>query len=220
MAKRQTYAEMPVRGGVRRRRTSQPSFNGTVIDYNVSQSGFDAVSSGHTGLARAYVPGLPYGLVNGIGPAIVSAYSSAKFLPGTSLRWEPSVAFTSTGRVFVGFTDNPEVAVQIRTLLNIAIASGLAADWNAYLTSIKGLGSTISFPIWQETSIVFPTRLRRKMFDTNETINTLSVDDMDRCMQTSMFLGIEGLPAGTTASPGGMWYHDKVSVEGIHGRLT
>lgn len=218
MVKRQN-AMMPVQGGIRKRRATAPKIDGTIIDYNSQQSNFPTVTAGgYTGEIRNYIPGLIAPLINGIGPEIVSSYSTAKFLPGTKSRYEPSVSFTTTGRVFVGFTDNPEVAISIGVLFGTALGSGLNADWAAYLTAIKGLGNMVSFPVWQETDVQFPTRLRRKMFDTNFTASPTDVNVYDRSMQQTMFIGVEGL--NITANPGGFWFHDKLVVEGIHSRLT
>lgn len=217
MAKRR-YANQPVNGGVRKRRNSAPTSDGTRIKYNAMQMTFAPVTSGYTGEIRPYVPGLTSPLAQTVGPELVSYYSTGKFLPGSSARWEPSVSFTTTGRVFVGFTDNPEVAYSISVLFGNAIAAGTAAAWANYINAVKSLGSVQSWPVWQETEVTVPTNLRRKMFDVNETV-TGSPDVYDRSMQTMMCIAIEGLPGGS-GSPGGFWFHDHVQVEGLHGSLT
>lgn len=210
---------MPVQGGVRKRRNTSPKSDGTIVEYSAQQNNFfTVIPAGYSGEVRRYIPGFSPPLAITVGPEIVSAYSSAKFLPGTKIRWEPSVSFTSTGRVMVGFSDNPEVALQIEGLFGTALGSGLPADWIAYTNAVKGLGSLVSFPVWQETEVNFPTRLRRKMFDTNATIAPTSVDMYDRCLQTCMFIAIEGMTS--TANPGNFWFHDKVAVEGLHARIT
>lgn len=203
--------QMPVQGGIRRGRGQTPKTTGgndnTVISYNVpgvvlgTAAGVDFIRT-----ARDYVPGLANGLSVPIGPGMVSQYSSAKFLPGTKVKWEPSVSFTTTGRVFVGFTDNPEVIVGSAGLTDAA-----------YAGFVRSLGNVVSFPVWQETEITFPTRLRRKRFDTNKTVAG-NVDVFDRCCQTTMFVWIEGMPASTYA--GNFWYHDRIDCEGLHGLLT
>lgn len=217
MAKRQ-YANQPVNGGVRKRRNSAPTSDGTRIKYNAVQQAFPTVTSGYTGEIRSYVPGLKPPLAQTVGPELVSYYSTGKFLPGTSARWEPSVSFTTTGRVFVGFTDNPEVATSIATLFGTALTAGTAAAWGDYANAVKGLGSLQSWPVWQETEVSVPSNLRRKMFDVNETL-TIGPDVLDRSMQTLMAVAIEGLPGGV-GNPGGFWFHDNVQVEGLHGTLT
>lgn len=210
---------MPVQGGIRKRRTTSPKMSGTNLEYSSTQSAYPVpTAGGYTGLIRNYVPGSAQSLSNPIGPEIVSSYCTGKFLPGTRARWEPSVSFNTTGRVFCGFCDNPEVSVQIDALFAAALTTGTNTDWNIYLNAIKGLGDMRSFPVWQETEVIVPTKLRRKMFDCNFTVSTIDVNVLDRSMQTTLFIGIEGL--NTTGNPGGFWFHDKVQVEGLHARVT
>lgn len=211
----------PVQGGVRKRRNRQPVLTSagdtSVLSYSSSGILIAPTAVGINGIARPYVPAQAFGLANSAGPSIVSFYSSAKFLPGTKIKWEPSVSFTTPGRVLVGFTDNPEVATNIVTLYNNANGSGTLADWTLYANAVRGLGSLRSFPIWQETEIEFPTRLRRKMFDVNASVAG-SPDVYDRCMQTAMFAVVEGTGGAVTA--GSFWYHDKLLVEGVTNTLT
>lgn len=203
MARKQA-SNMPVTGGVRRRRLKTPRMNpnGSVIEYSALGGGVSTDPAGLWNGGRPYVPGTGNSLVNTVGPNIVSFYSTAKFLPGTKLRWEPSVSFNTTGRVYVGFTDNPEVMASI-----VGLTGG------AYVNAVKGLGDVISFPIWQETDIPFPTKLRRKMFDVNSTITVTDVNAMDRSAQTFFFAAIDGAPA--SSSMGSFWFHDRLAVEGI-----
>lgn len=208
MARKQKTTN-PVNGGVRRRRTTAPrmSPNGSVIEYSVLGATVtsDAASLGRS--SRVYCPGTPDFLANATGPNVCSFYSTGKFLPGSKIRWEPSVSFTTSGRIYVGFTDNPEVAKTIFPLAG-----------TTYVNAIKGLGDVISFPVWQETDVNFPSRLRRKMFDTNISIDYTNVDVLDRSVQTFMFVAVDGVPASTAL--GSFWYHDKVMVEGLQAVAT
>lgn len=151
---------------------------------------------------RVYAPGAASGLTATVGPTIASYYSTGKFLPGTMVEWVPSVGFTTSGRVFVGFTDNPEVMINIIALVGTS----------AYGAAIKGLGDVISFPIYENRSWMVPTKLRRKMFDVNAS-GTFSSDELDRSAQTAMFIAIEGGPASTAV--GGIRCVDNLLVEGI-----
>lgn len=209
MAPKQT--RMPVKGGMRRRRTSAPQIrdagsDSTIIKYsaigNVVNSG-----TGTTLFDRVYAPGFAGPLANNIGPYTVGAYSTAKFLPGTTARWEPSVSFTTSGRVFVAFTDNPEVAHNYFTGYTPA----------QKVTALKGMSNMRSFPVWQETDVHIPLTLRRKRFDTNANIAT-EVNVFDRSCQTFMLCAVEGAPSSTDL--GSFWFHDVVSVEGLHPTLT
>ncbi len=154
--------------------------------------------------SRQYIPGNATGLINAIGPSVASYYSTGKFLPGTSVEWVPSVGFTTNGRVYVGFTDNPEVTAAIMGVGGTA----------AYIAAVKGLGDVISFPIYQGEKFMVPTKLRRKMFDSNATVVT-GADVLDRSMQVSMFVAIEGGPT-TGVAAGGFRFEDNLLVEGLH----
>lgn len=221
----------PVKGGVRRARTRAPTMSGTsddssIIKYNVlgrTQTGVQITGSSPAvfvgGDLRVYAPGYSYGVVNTIGTDIVSSYSTGKFLPGTKLRWEPSVSFTTSGRIFCGFTDNPEMAANLATALATFNGAPTTANYNAYADQVKGLGSTRSWPIWQETEVTFPTKLRRKRFDCNLNVTTNTVDVLDRSAQTSMFICFDGM-GSTGGAYGSFWYHDVVDVEGVSPNVT
>jgi len=213
--------------GVRRRRSNaprmEPNGDGSILRYNVSGIAFGTFGTiGLGATRRLYIAGFNdtgSDLIASAGNEITSYYSSARFLPGTRIKWEPSCSFTTTGRVFVGFTDNPEVARSIWLAQNTFRTSGTVADYNAFANQIKAFGSTISFPVWQETDIPFPTKMRRKRFDIGETGTVL--EDLDRTMQTAMFVAVEAAPG--TGGPyilGNFWYHDVVDVEGLHSTAT
>lgn len=200
-----------MKSGIRRKRSTQPTMdpNGpasSIIKYSTLGSTLVSDTNGEAWHTRIFIPGNATALTVPIGPSVVSYYSTAKFLPGTRLRWEPSVSFTISGRVYVAFTDNPEVIADVAALTGTSFGN-----------AVKGMGSVVSFPVWQETDIPFPTRTRRKMFDVNETILT-NVDVLDRSAQTAVFVHVDGTPANTRA--GSMWYHDEVLVEGMHPRAT
>jgi hypothetical protein len=214
--------------GVRRRRSAAPRLesngDGAILRYNCSGVTQISNANGVGATRRLYIPGYDTSvgadaadIISNAGTTIASYYSSAKFLPGSKLKWEPSCSFTTAGRVYVGFCDNPEVVRTILTAQNLFRTSGTTADYTAYANLVKSLGSTISFPVWQETEIPFPSKLRRKRFDIDET--TLSVDSLDRTMQTAMFVAFEGGPAGVTVV-GNFWFHDVVDVEGLHAVST
>lgn len=227
MARRQA-ARMPVNGGIRRRRTTPPSMTSSidrqVLRYNAigstvvtNTSGVDSDSVTHVGAGyRFYIPG---NVSNGIGfspgPAIASYYSTGVFRPGTLIRWEPSVSFTSTGRVFVGFTDNPEMMRNLFIAWYDFVNTGGKAKYLAYSNLVKSLGDLRSFPIWQETEVPFPLRpLRRPRFDTNTGIDTsLPTEDYSRSCQTGMFYVVEG--CDVDAPVGSWWFRDVLDVEGM-----
>lgn len=190
----------------RKRNNKTLSIRGTDQSQNVRYATLGiTLNTGASGIVdgyyRAYIPGNASGLVAASGPAICSYYSTGKFMPGTTAEWIPSVGFTTSGRVYVGYTDNPELAV------HIAGTTG-----STFANHVKGLGDVISFPVYQSEKWVVPTKLRRRMFDCNASI-VASADNFDRSMQTTMFVYVEGAPA--TTAIGGMRFEDNVLVEGI-----
>jgi len=212
----------PTMGGVVKRRNKMPMLSGTgdtaVLRYRAM--GLDASSGtvvGAASAARYYVCGYPAGLSNTAGAILTSFYSSGKFCPGTSLMWEPSVSFTTSGRVICGFTDNPEVAVVITDLRTTFLATPSAATFSPLLNAVKGLGSVQAFPVWQATSVNFPTRLRRKRFDVNTAVAN-NVDTYDRSLQTAFFACVEGGPLSTNF--GSFLYNDVIDVEGVTSTAT
>lgn len=207
--------------GVRRRRQTPPQSYGngdsTIIKYRtLGQVAVTGSTGGYATVARYYVPGWGGNLTNPTGPNLVAAYSTGKFLPGTTIKWEPSVSFTKTGRVYVAFTDNPEAVAAIGTALDAVVDS---TTYLIYSELVKSLGSVESFPVWMERDIRFPTRLRRKRFDVNYTTSVTTTDVLDRCMQTTMFVAIEGCGSGAEQI-GQFNFHDTVDVEGMTGVFT
>ncbi len=223
MARGQTNAN-PVKGGIRRRRNKMPTMSGngdtSVVKYATLGNDTGTINGLGRGVYyRTYIPGSGANLTNASGPAIVSYYSTGKFLPGTSIRWEPSVSFTTPGRVYVAFTDNPEHIQTALTAYTAFINAQTVANYNAYAAIVKGMGSLRSFPVWQETDVPFPTRLRRKRFDVNVTGGASSVDAADRSVQTAMFCCIDAGPAADTLM-GSFHFHDVLDVEGITGMTS
>lgn len=215
---------MPVERGVRRKRTKMPVAKGggdsTTIKYStLGLSLSTQATSGTSAFQRPFIPGYGNFLSSFAGPSIVSFYSTGVFKPGTRVRWEPSVSFTTSGRWFVGFTDNPEVCALLAILYDTYASSPTPANYAVYADKVKALGSVISFPVWQETEINFPTRIRRKRFDCNSTVTLSQVDTLDRSMQQHMFCALEAGP-GTATTLGGFHFHDVVDVEGVHSQVT
>lgn len=205
---------------------SRVGTDSSIIRYNALGSVAGVDGSGGSVDRRLYIggniaAGTPGTLISTIGPGIVANYSSCRFLPGTRVKWTPTCSFNTSGRVYVGFTDNPEVMATLNGLISV-YASGQTtapAAFINYRNAVQALGSVISFPVWQETNVPFPTKMRRKRFDVNEVMDLSNADTLDRSCQTCMYAVITGVaPVG--ASVGQFEYHDIVDVEGIQGTTT
>lgn len=204
MAKTRT---LPFTTGVKRNRGMQPrmrptSNNSTSLVYNCIGLNLATDVGGNVYYIRYYIPGFAGGLDASAGIDVAGFYSSGKFGSGCKLRWEPSCSFGTNGRVYCGFCDNPEAVAAISASPSVA--------------SIRALGDALSFPVWQETEIPFPSRLRRKMFDVNQTVTT-DPNALDRSMQTCFFIAIE---ADAEKAVGSMWFHDELVVEGLQVQAT
>lgn len=206
-------------GGVRKRRNTQPvmtptSSDSTIVRYSMMGQTVSTVGSLGVGAnIRTYIPGSTVS-ASGAGPIVCSYYSTGKFIAGTRIRWEPSVSFTTSGRVYVGFTDNPELMVALNNARSTFDLTPTLANYNAYADKVKSLGTVQSFPVWQETDVVFPLDTRRKRFDVNVNVDYGSADVLDRSAQRAMYVAIDGGPSTATAL-GSFWYHDQVWVEGV-----
>lgn len=152
---------------------------------------------------RLYIPGFNGEIGANPGTAIASLYSTGKFLPGTLIRWVPTVGFTTTGNITFGFSDNPEVETSYQ-----------AGTDATKITIINGLGNVERYPIYQEFTVRLPTNTRRKYFDTNFDVDQTNADSMDRCMQNAFYFYVDGAPVSTAV--GNFVYHDHISLEGLH----
>lgn len=208
----------PVKGGRKRNRGMAPivdrlGSDRSIVKYNVLGNTIITNSTGQSVGRRFYSAGFGTNLLPNAGVNVCGFYNTYVFKPGTSIKWTPSVSFTTSGRLFVGFVDNPEMMAGITVAYDNYVASTTSANYAIYADLVKSLGNTVSFPVWQETQIEFPTRLRRKRFDTNLT-QSLDVNIYDRSIQCLMLVAFEGGPAAVTTL-GQFSFHDVVDVEGL-----
>lgn len=140
-----------------------------------------------------------------IGPTIVGSYRECLFRSGTKITWSPNVGFTTTGRIYVAYIDNPEVMVGYL---------GTLTD-TAKLAYIKALTNHVNHPVYKEFTYNMPSiGTRRKRFDVNAT-GTQTVDTFDRSLQGAFVWVVAGAP-GTT-DVGAMSLTHQVTVYGLGG---
>lgn len=201
--------------------TQPTSADSAVIRYKALGANTVSLSGAGAVIARWFCGGNNARLANAAGPSVVSYYATSVFRPGTTVRWEPTVSPTLGGRMFVGFTTNPEVMVNLYNALEAYEVTPNPATYSAYSNLVKGLSNMVSFPLWTERDMQVPTKLRRKRFDCNQSILVNNVDQCDRSVQVAMFACADGYGTITNGtSIGSFWYNDVVDVEGLSGVAT
>lgn len=218
----------PLTGNVaaRRRRNTMPSTQQTtndsaVIRYKSLGSNTTVLNAAGAVQARWWAGGINAKLANQAGPDVVSYYATCRFRPGTTVKWEPTSSPTAGGRIFVGFTTNPEQMVALYNSLEAYEVTPNSTTYGAYSNLVKGLSNMISFPMWQEKDIMVPMNMRRKRFDVNASFAVNSVNEAERSVQVAMFACADGFTGITTgASIGSFWFSDVVDVEGLSGTAT
>lgn len=187
----------------------------TTLRYNCEAASFTLDGIGFNYSGRRYIVGNTAGFALAPpGIRVANFYSDGKFLPGTKSKWIPNVGFTTSGRIYVAFTTNPEVMTAWETLASTGTPSDI-------VDFVRGFGNVQSWPIYQEHTVVTPSILRRRMFDVNGTTSSsgdLAVNIYDRCVQIYMMQVIVGGPATTTV--GAFEYTDVVYCEGLTNATT
>lgn len=116
-------------------------------------------------------PGNAAGRANAAVQTVGRYFQKGLFLPGTFVKYIPSVGLNTPGNIIMGFIDSPDM---IRAYL--ALAAG------AQLNFIRDLNNSKTGPVWQE--LVFPLTQppRRKTFMVDPTID-VNIDAIDQSVQ-------------------------------------
>lgn len=210
--------------GVRRRRNRPPQMqnvgsDASIITYTGLGAPLANSALGGNANFRLFTGGNNSGFqVQYPGPQMVKFYSTCRFLPGTTIRWEPQIGSTSSGRVHACFIDNPEKLLQYLNIFEAHIAAPTSTTLTDCINAVRTTANSISFPAWMEREIPFPQHMRRKEFSTDLVIDltgstAVNANSIDRSVQQGFFYVIEASDA-----PGGygsMWFHDRVMAQGI-----
>jgi len=181
----------------------------TPLHYKCVSPAIGTNADGYANANRHYNGGLSPEVQSAAGLTVVANYSTFKYTPGTRARWIPSVGFTTPGRVIVGYILGPET---------MAYFDGLSPA--SKISYIRGLGNSVSFPIYEDREWMVPTQMRRKMFDVNsDIVSYTDVDVLDRSVQVKQVLVITGAPA-SAAEVGYVEYTDAVHVSGLSNSIV
>lgn len=174
----------------------------TNLRYKCLSPALTTDAPGFRSINRHYIGGNDAEVLSCAGVNVLRNYSTYKLVPGTRARWVPSVGFTTSGRVIVGYLTSPEQMVYFDTLTE-----------NQKIEYVRGMGNSLSFPVYEDREWDVPTVMRRKMFDVNASVVFSSVDVLDRSCQVEMVAVIAGTTGLTDV--GYFEYTDHMIVEGL-----
>lgn len=138
-------------------------------EYNVAAT----VSAGAT-VGQGFVllaPGNSGGRANAAVQTVGRYFQKGLYLPGTFVRYIPSVGLNTPGNIIMGFIDSPDL---IR--LWLALAPG------SHLNFIRDLNNSKTSPVWQELTFNLTQPPRRKTFMVDPAIDT-NIDAIDQSVQ-------------------------------------
>lgn len=105
-----------------------------------------------------------------------------------ALHYTPAVGTTTPGKVWVGYTDNPEI-----------IYKAVTGDYSQgdLLSIVKTLRHSNVFPVWQSWTMNLPSiAARRKMYSVDLTAAS-SAEVVDRTTHGAFLVCLEGTPSAT-----------------------
>ncbi len=103
------------------------------------------------------------------------------------LHYTPAVGTTTSGKVWVGYTDNPEIIYK-------AIGTYTTSD---LLNIVKTLRHNNVFPVWQSWTMNVPNIAPRRKMYSIDTTAAGSSEIVDRCTHGAFIVALEGGPATT-----------------------
>lgn len=180
----------------------------TVLHGNEALANTTSDASGIVAGSCLLVPGYGADTTTGAVAAIAQYYATGKYLPGTVLHYVPQVSLSTSGTVYMAFTDNPET-----------IASFSGAPTNAAkLSVVRSIANVRNYPVWQQFTFAMPLTMRRKMFDVNSDISPTDVNALDRSAQGCFIYAVEGVPVSSVICR--PWVHKKIQLEGLRSTAT
>lgn len=179
----------------------------TVIAGNESLSSITTDINGRLAGAKYLVPGYSSDLSNTSVQPVAALYNTGKFLPGTAFHWVPQASLSSTGVVFVSFTDNVETISLFQA----------AATVIAQLNIVRQQTNCKQYPLWQLFTMALPPVSRRKMYDVNSD-TTFDTNALDRSCQGAFLYAVDGAPVSAAVCR--PYIHSRLMLEGLKSVTT
>lgn len=172
-------------------------------EYNDPCTVAGASNSGHgqVNLIPGNTGGRSNAAVNGVG----RYFQQGVYLPGTFLKYIPSVGLNTAGNIVIGFIDNPDV-----------IRAWYALSNTARLNFVRDLNNAKTGPVWQEMTFPLTQPPRRRVFNIDPVISSSSTDDLDQSCQGIFVWVIYGVVSATDAQTfGQLMIHCKTRFEEV-----
>lgn len=126
-----------------------------------------SIGYGQVTLAPGNVNGRSNAAVNTVG----RYFQKGLYLPGTFVRYIPSVGLNTPGNIIMGFIDSPDL-----------IRAWLALTPGNQLNFVRDLNNSKTAPVWQELSMPLTQAPRRKSFMIDPSID-FTIDAIDQSVQ-------------------------------------
>lgn len=138
-------------------------------------------------------------------------FQKGLFLPGTFVKYIPSVGLNTPGNIIMGFLDSPDM---------IRAFSALTTQ-TAALNFIRDLSSARTAPVWQELTMPLTQAPRRKVFIVDPSIPSDSNDQLDQSVQGAYVWALFGATAPTADTAyGQLMIHAKMRFEEVKSHIA
>lgn len=155
-------------------------------------------------------PGNTAGRSNAAVQAVGRYFQKGVYLPGTFVRYIPSVGLNTAGNIIIGFVDNPDMMRAWQVL-----APG------AHLNFIRDLNNAKTAPVWQELTLNLTQVPRRRIFNIDPSVEFTN-DAYDQTVQGQFLWCVYGVEAtaGADKSFGQLMIHCKNRFEEVKSFIT
>lgn len=116
-------------------------------------------------------PGNSSGRANAAVQTVGRYFQKGVYLPGSFVKYIPSVGLNTPGNIIIGFIDNPDL------MRAWSVLSG-----GSHLNFIRDLNNAKTGPVWQELTMNLTQAPRRKVFNIDPSIE-VNIDSIDQSIQ-------------------------------------
>lgn len=156
----------------------------------VTGNEYNAPATVTTGNSLGYgqvilAPGNSSGRSNAAVQTVGRFFQKGLYLPGTFVKYIPSVGLNTPGNVIMGFLDSPDL-----------IRFWLALTPGSHLNFVRDLSNAKTGPVWQELTFNLTQPPRRKTFMVDPSID-VDIDAIDQSVQGYVVYCVYGVEAPT-----------------------